>query len=396
MRVPSAWYTRRWRPNWGRPAKAALTTVAAKCVLSSLSIVTRQLGSCAEISAEISPGVIPGILSAIPVRARRARRAPVSSFYLWLSIGVAGLALLAFGAKIFIDGAADGARRSGISPMLVGLFLAGFATSLPEAVVAAVAALRGSVELALGNAMGSNIANIGLVLGAGIMFMGLRPGQAPARAELWAMVGVTALACLLISNGYLSRLDALALLAALPALSWLLIQKTGAAQAASGSGTAGASQRSIARNAIYAGGGLALLLAGAEALVRAAQEVARIAGVSELVIGATVVAIGTSLPELAITVAGAIKRESEIALGNVIGSNIFNLLVVVGVAGMIAPAGFPSQLLTLHVPMLLGFTFWFVFLAALCRWRNGLGRAWSATLLLPFASYIALAIALGS
>ena len=320
----------------------------------------------------------------------------MSVLYLWLPVAVIGLGLLAFGAKTFIDGASDGARRLNVSPMLVGLFLAGFATSLPEAVVAAVAALRGSVELALGNAVGSNIANIGLVLGAGVLFMGLTRERAPARVELGTMAAVTVLACALIFNGYLSRLDALALLAALPAVSWLLIRKSGSGQTASRPGVPEPARRSLARNAIYAGFGLALLLVGAEALVRAAQEVARIAGVGELVIGATVVAIGTSLPELAITVAGAIKRESEIALGNVIGSNIFNLLVVIGVAGVIAPSGFSPELLTLHVPMLLGFTLWFVLLAVICRLRGGLGRTWSATLLLPFAAYLTLAITLAT
>ena len=278
--------------------------------------------------------------------------------------------------------------------MLVGLFLAGFATSLPEAVVAAVAALRGSVELALGNAVGSNIANIGLVLGAGILFMGLRAGRGAAATELGTMSGATLLAVLLLANGYLSRLDALALLAALALVSWLLIRNAGSRGMASPAGPPEAARRGMARNVLYAVAGLAMLLLGAEALVRAAQEVARIAGVSELVIGATVVAIGTSLPELAITVAGAIKREAEIALGNVIGSNIFNLLVVVGVAGLIAPSGFSRELLTLHVPMLLGFTLWFVILAVICRARGGLGRGWSGTLLLPFAGYLALVIAL--
>ena len=320
----------------------------------------------------------------------------MSVLYLWLPVAVIGLGLLAFGAKAFIDGASDGARRLNVSPMLVGLFLAGFATSLPEAVVAAVAALRGSVELALGNAVGSNIANIGLVLGAGVLFMGLKRERARAGVELGTMAAVTLLACALIFNGYLSRLDALVLLAALPAVSWLLIRKTGSDQTASRSSVPEPARRSLARNAIYAVFGLALLLVGAEALVRAAQEVARIAGVGELVIGATVVAIGTSLPELAITVAGAIKRESEIALGNVIGSNIFNLLVVIGVAGVIAPSGFSPELLTLHVPMLLGFTLWFVLLAVMCRRRGGLGRAWSVTLLLPFAAYLTLAITLAT
>lgn len=320
----------------------------------------------------------------------------MSVLYLWLPVAAAGLALLAFGAKMFIDGAADGARRLDVTPMLVGLFLAGFATSLPEAVVAAVAAWRGSVELALGNAVGSNIANIGLVLGAGVLLIGLKPGRAPARVELGAMAGVTLLACILTLNGYLSRADALVLLATLPAVSWLLIRNANASQMISPAGARAPARRSMARNAIYVVAGLAFLLGGAEALVRAAQEVARTAGVSELVIGATVVAIGTSLPELAITVAGAVKRESEIALGNVIGSNIFNLLVVIGVAGVISPSGFSSQLQVLHVPMLLGFTLWFLLLAAVCRRRGALGRAWSASLLLPFAGYVALAIALAA
>ena len=319
----------------------------------------------------------------------------MNTLVLWLLAAAAGLALLAYGARLFIEGAADGARRLRVSPMLVGVFLAGFATSVPEAVVAAVAAYRDSVELALGNAVGSNIANIGLVLGAAVLFMGLRPERGAGGMEFGAMSAVTVLACLLIFNQYLSRLDALALLAALPLVAWLLVRnagRRGTPEAQDDRVQAGG--RSLPRNTAYAALGLLLLLVGAELLVRAAQRVAVIAGVGELVIGATIVAIGTSLPELAITIAGAIKREAELALGNVIGSNIFNLLVVIGVAGAIAPSGFSPQLLTLHVPMLLGFTFWFVALAALCRRRGRLGPAWSASLLLPFALYLVVVIAL--
>ncbi len=316
-----------------------------------------------------------------------------------LLAATAGLALLAFGARLFIDGAADGARRMRVSPMLVGIFLAGFATSLPEAVVAAVAAFRGSLELALGNAVGSNIANIGLVLGAAVLFMGMRPERGAGRVDLGTMSAVTVLACLLLFNQYLSRLDAIMLLAALPLVTWLLVRNTRSREALR-EGAEGdrvqAVQRSMTRNAVYAATGLILLLLGAEMLVRGAQKVALIAGVGELVIGATIVAIGTSLPELAITIAGALKRETEIALGNIIGSNIFNLLVVIGVAGVIAPSGFSPQLPGLHLPMLLGFTLWFVLLASLCAWRGGLGRAWSISLLLPFALYLGLVIALGS
>ena len=319
----------------------------------------------------------------------------MNNLVLWLLAAAAGLALLAYGARLFIEGAADGARRLRISPMLVGVFLAGFATSMPEAVVAAVAAYRDSLELALGNAVGSNIANIGLVLGAAVLLMGMRPERGAGGMELGVMSAVTALACLLVFNQYLSRLDGLLLLAALPLVAWLLVRH------ASRRGTlevpddqVQAAGRSLPRNAAYAALGLFLLLGGAELLVRAAQQVAVIAGVGELVIGATIVAIGTSLPELAITIAGAIKREAELALGNVIGSNIFNLLVVIGVAGAIAPSGFSPQLLTLHVPMLLGFTLWFVALAALCRMRGRLGPAWSASLLLPFALYLVVVIAL--
>lgn len=279
--------------------------------------------------------------------------------------------------------------------MLVGVFLAGFATSMPEAVVAAVAAYRDSVELALGNAVGSNIANIGLVLGAAVLFMGMRPERGAGIMEFGAMSAVTLLACLLIFNQYLSRVDAVVLLAALPVVAWLLVRNAGSKDAGgTPGGNAQTARRSLSRNAAYAALGLLLLLGGAELLVRAAQRVAVIAGVGELVIGATIVAIGTSLPELAITIAGAIKREAELALGNVIGSNIFNLLVVIGVAGAIAPSGFSPQLLTLHVPILVLFTAWFVALAALCKRRGRLGRAWSGSLLLPFALYLGLVIAL--
>lgn len=319
----------------------------------------------------------------------------MNTLVLWLLAAAAGLALLGYGARLFIEGAADGARRLRVSPMLVGVFLAGFATSMPEAVVAAVAAYRDSLELALGNAVGSNIANIGLVLGAAVLFMGMRPERGAGGMELGTMSAVTVLTCLLLFNQYLSRADAIVLLAALPLVAWLLVRNAGRRGTAEvPNGQAQAAGRSLPRNAAYAALGLLLLLGGAELLVRAAQQVAVIAGVGELVIGATIVAIGTSLPELAITIAGAIKREAELALGNVIGSNIFNLLVVIGVAGVIAPSGFSPQLLTLHVPMLLGFTLWFVALAALCRMRGRLGPAWSASLLLPFALYLGVVIAL--
>jgi cation:H+ antiporter len=251
------------------------------------------------------------------------------------------------------------------------------------------------VELALGNAVGSNIANIGLVLGAAVLFMGMRPERGAGIKELGAMSAVTVLACLLISNQYLSRVDAAVLLAALPVVAWLLVRNARSRDAGEPpGGSALTVRRSLPRNTAYAALGLLLLLGGAELLVRAAQRVAEIAGVGELVIGATIVAVGTSLPELAITIAGAIKREAELALGNVIGSNIFNLLVVIGVAGAIAPSGFSPQLLTLHIPMLLGFTLWFIALAALCRRRGHLGRAWSASLLLPFALYLGMVMAL--
>ena len=319
----------------------------------------------------------------------------MTTLAIWLLAAAAGLALVAYGARLFIVGAADGAKRLRISPMLVGVFLAGFATSMPEAVVAAVAAYRDSLELALGNAVGSNIANIGLVLGAAVLFMGMRPERGAGGMELGAMSAVTVLACLLVSNQYLSRADAVVLLAALPLVAWLLVRNAGSKDAREPpGGNAQTARRSLSRNAAYAALGLLLLLGGAELLVRAAQRVAVIAGVGELVIGATIVAIGTSLPELAITIAGAIKREAELALGNVIGSNIFNLLVVIGVAGAIAPAGFSPQLLTLHVPILVVFTAWFVALAALCKRRGRLGRAWSGSLLLPFALYLAVVIAL--
>lgn len=306
-----------------------------------------------------------------------------------------GLALLAFGARLFIGGAAEGARRMRVSPLLVGMFLAGFATSMPEAVVAAVAAYSDSLELALGNAVGSNIANIGLVLGAAVLFMGLRPGRRAGWMNLGAMTAVTALTCLLMLNGHLSRLDAILLLAAMPLVTWLLVRRPGANDDA---GTTAANtsppRGTLARDVSCALAGLILLMLGAEMLVRGAKQVALLAGVSELVIGATIVAIGTSLPELAITVAGAIRREAEIALGNVIGSNIFNLLVVIGVAGVIAPSGFSPQLLTVHFPMLAGLTAWFLVLAVLCRRKGSLGRAWSVSLLLPFALYVILVIAL--
>ena len=204
-----------------------------------------------------------------------------------------GLVLLAFGARLFIEGAAEGARRMRVSPLLVGMFLAGFATSMPEAVVAAVAAYSDSLELALGNAVGSNIANIGLVLGAAVLFMGLRPEKRAGWMNLGAMTAVTALACLLMLNGYLSRLDAIVLLAAMPIVTWLLVRTPGAGgDAPAATGDARAPRGTLARNVFYSLAGLLLLMLGAEVLVRGAKQAALLAGVGELVIGATIVAVG--------------------------------------------------------------------------------------------------------
>jgi cation:H+ antiporter len=272
----------------------------------------------------------------------------------------AGLVLLIWGADRFVHGAAATARNLGVAPLLIGLTVVAFATSAPEILVAIVAAAQGQTDLAVGNAIGSNIANIGLVLGTVAIIRPIEMTSATLRREMPALLAVSLLTVSLFLDSYLSRVDGFVLLTGLLiVMVWLV--RLGMRSSVSDSMTADY-EAEIPRDMpmrtaiIWLIIGLAALLVGADFMVDGAIEVARALGVTELVIGILLVALATSLPELAVSLVAALKGEYGLALGNIVGSNTFNSLAVIGIAAIIHPAALPPSVLSLHIFVLVAFT----------------------------------------
>jgi cation:H+ antiporter len=303
-----------------------------------------------------------------------------------------GLALLAWGGDRFIVGASATARNFGVSPVLVGLTIVGFATSAPEMLVSALAAWSGTPGLAIGNAVGSNIANLGLVLGAAVLIRPLVTQSRTLRRELPALLASTFLPFLLLLDGELSAVDAAILLASLAILVyWLafLGYRTSALDPIRAEYAAEIrADLTTTKALLWLVVGLTALLGGADLLVVGATSAARALGIREVVIGLTVVAVGTSLPEFAVAVAAAYKNEPDLVLGNVIGSNIFNMLAVVGIAGLIAPHRIDPEMLTMHYPVMAAMTLG-VFILTYNRGqqRGTLGRRGGAAILGFFIFY---------
>lgn len=252
-----------------------------------------------------------------------------------------GLALLVWSADRFVQGSAATARHFGMPPLLIGMVVVGFGTSAPEMVVSAISALQGNPGIALGNAYGSNITNIALILGATALISPIAVHSQILRKELPILVGITALAAWQVFDGEITRIDALVLLGVFAGLmSWTIsqgMQKRLDVLGREMEQELDAHAMPLRRALTWLGVGLIFLIASSRILVWGAVEIAHGFGVSDLIIGLTVVAVGTSLPELASSVIAARKGEHDIALGNVLGSNLFNTLAVVGIAGTIHP-----------------------------------------------------------
>lgn len=252
-----------------------------------------------------------------------------------------GLALLVWSADRFVEGSAATARHFGMPPLLIGMVIVGFGTSAPEMVVSALAASQGNPGIALGNAYGSNIANIGLILGITALISPVAVHSQVLRKELPILSVVTALAAYQIWDGDITRIDALVLLGVFGGLmAWTIRQ--GLRQRVDPFGEEveqelEAHAMPINRAVFWLVIGLILLIISSRILVWGAVEIAHGFGVSDLIIGLTIVAIGTSLPELAASLIATRKGEHDIALGNILGSNLFNTLAVVGIAGTIHP-----------------------------------------------------------
>ena len=254
---------------------------------------------------------------------------------------LAGLVLLYFGAEGLVRGSSSIALRLGVSPLLIGLTVVAFGTSAPELVVSLKAALMGQGDISVGNVVGSNICNIGLILGLSALIVPIKVASQIVRVDTPIMIAVTALALVLLYDGRLSRMEGIFLFVLLVAyliFSIILAKKKPAdALSAEFSEEIKLSKRGLAVDLAMVIGGLVMLVFGARFLVDSAIEIARAVGLSEAVIGLTIVAIGTSLPELATSLVAAWKKEADIAVGNVVGSNIFNILGILGISAVVTP-----------------------------------------------------------
>lgn len=311
----------------------------------------------------------------------------------YLAAIAVGFGLLTWSADRFVEGAAGLARAMGVSTLIIGLTIVAFGTSAPEMLVSAVAAWQGNSGIALGNAIGSNITNMALVLGVTALMAPLSVHSSTLNREFPLMLAVMVGVMGLLWNGVLGRVDGVLLLTGMAALVLWTIHLARISPpndplvAEYGEEIPGAMPKGKAW--LLLAGGLVLLLLSSKLLVWGAVGLARAFGISDLVIGLTIVAIGTSLPELAASVMAARKGEPDIAVGNVVGSNLFNLLGVLGIAGAIGPGPVDRMVLVRDFPLMLGLAVILYFMARGLK-RNGAGtiQRWAGlVLVLVFLIY---------
>jgi cation:H+ antiporter len=322
----------------------------------------------------------------------------------WVAL-IAGLALLVVGGELLVRGAVQLAERMGVSPLLIGLTLVGFGTSTPELVTSVQASLAGSPGIAVGNIVGSNLANILVILGLSALISPVAVGSKALQRDGGFVVGAAAL---MVAVGFAWTLDRIVgvafvlLLAGYLLLAWrterLGLDHTAAFEKAeafegvhpsgvhqAGASAPGAGMGGLLLSLAFALGGLVLVVIGGGWLVEGAIGLARAWGISETVIGLTIVAIGTSAPELVTSIVAAARRQSDVALGNVLGSNIYNILGIGGVTALIAPTEVPAAIVTFDAPVMLA-----VSLALLVLARTGMriGRREGAALLAGYGAYV--------
>lgn len=300
---------------------------------------------------------------------------------------IIGLVFLIYSADYFIEGASAIAMKFGMPKFLIGMIIIGIGTSAPEIVVSILSALQGSPGLALGNAYGSNIVNISLVLGATALISPLFIQKSLVKGDFLLLLGITALAIILLLDKQVSQLDGaiLCLVLVVMLATQIYFAKKGRHV---DTDTLEDIDTPMPKSLAKLIGGLVVLVISSRLVVWGAVEIATSIGLSELIIGLTVVAIGTSLPELVSSIIAAKKGEDEMALGNVIGSNIFNTLAVVGIAALISPIDVPSEVLTRDMLVMTGLTTGLFVLCLLAlRGDQKLGRGVGALLLSSFVGY---------
>ena len=314
---------------------------------------------------------------------------PVSALFL-----LGGLALLVWSSDRFVDGAKGIARHLGVSPFVIGMIIVGFGTSLPEMLVSGLAAHDGNLGLALGNAYGSNIANIALILAVTALIKPIRVESQILRREMPILLAASVLAYLLVVDHNLSRGDAGGLLLFfLLLIGWSMREGMGKHDdllvAEIEHELALQKEVSIGKSSWQALYGLVLLVAGSRLLVSGAVNIASALGVSDLVIGLTIVAIGTSLPELASSIVAIRKGEDEIAFGNIVGSNLFNTLAVVGIAGLVGPGQVPPDVSRRDLPVMIGLTLVLLIFSYGKQGHGRINRYEATALLIFFVAYTA-------
>ncbi|MGW8310751.1 MAG: calcium/sodium antiporter [Thiogranum sp.] len=316
---------------------------------------------------------------------------------MWIQLAalIAGFALLVWGADRFVAGAAATARNLGVSPLLIGLTIVGFGTSAPEILVSVVASLQGNPGLAVGNAIGSNITNVGLILGATALVVPLSVHSRILRRELPILIGTTAVAYLLLRDGTLDMSDGILLLLGLAVLLAYIVyvglnMRNGKDPMAAEYEAEIPTDLSLGRALLWLAVGFVVLLGSSRLLVWAAAGIAEQLGVSDLIIGLTIVALGTSLPELAASIASALKNEPDIAVGNVIGSNMFNLLAVLGIPGIISAGPIDPAVVTRDMPVMSALTVALLLMAYGFNGEGRINRLEGALLLAAYAGYTSL------
>jgi len=314
-----------------------------------------------------SPGV-----GQLPARA-------VAVDYLYLLAGLVGLF---FGGEALVRGSVGIARRMAIPPLLIGLTVVGFGTSTPELLVSVDAAWRGVPDIALGNIVGSNIANILLIIGLSALVWPLKIVGATLRRDTAVMMAAALVLVPVFAMGQMGRPAGLILVAGLAAYLVWAYRQPGEVVADEASVPAPAS---ALVSTLWVIGGLVALMVGARFLVDGAVSIARGYGISEAFIGLTIVAVGTSLPELATSLIAAFRRQSEIAIGNIVGSNIFNVLGILGVTALIAPIPVASRFLTFDLPVMIAVS---LVLTGLLLTRPVIGRGIGVVMLAGYVIYV--------
>ena len=309
----------------------------------------------------------------------------------WLLI-ILGLGLVTLGAELLVRGASRLALRLGLSPMFVGLTLVGAGTSSPELAASVTASLRGLDDIAVGNIVGSNQFNLLLILGLAAAVCPIRISWRMVRAETFWMIAAALVPLAAFATGRTFGTGmGVAMLVGLVVYLWLsFVVARRSGSAASDEVPSTDKRPSVPVNTAFVVVGLGLLVWGSSMFVGAASAVGAAAGLSERVIGLTIVAAGTSMPELATSLVAAIRKHSALAVGNVLGSNVFNVLGILGVASIVRPQVFSDRMLTVDVPVMIGATL----LTAMLLWRtHGVPRGWGVAMVVVFLVYVGTLIA---